>query len=179
MTNQELDAIKERCEKAKNDLALINEYISNANAESRIDYSLYTSIVDNLPLAEITLEDDIPSLIADIDRLQTEREEMSSELKRMRDQVVREGFNDLATMIAKFKTVMLAANELSIETDEELEELRAKLSISQRRTDAAVENLCQTCESLANATACGGESGCHECEWYGTSRKARRETRDE
>ena len=29
-------------------------------------------------------------------------------------------------MISKYKTVMLAANELSIETDEELEELRAQ-----------------------------------------------------
>jgi hypothetical protein len=63
---------------------------------------------------------------------------MDAEIDGFKATLAREGFRDLETMIAKYKTVMLAANETSIEQDEELEELKAQLVASQRRERAAV-----------------------------------------
>ena len=50
-------------------------------------------------------------------------------------------------MIAKYKTVILAANELSIETDEEIEALREQLKESQRMEKAAVEDIYKMMDS--------------------------------
>lgn len=68
-------------------------------------------------------------------------ESLQAQLDKLEKRIAHEGFSDLETMISKYKTVMLAANEISIETDEEIEALEAQLSESQRRERAAVEDI--------------------------------------
>ena len=46
-------------------------------------------------------------------------ESLQAQLSKLEKRIAAEGFSDLETMISKYKTVMLAANELSIETDGE------------------------------------------------------------
>ena len=72
-------------------------------------------------------------------------ESLQAQLEQFNATLAREGFTELETMIAKYKTVILAANELSIETDEEIEALRGQLKESQRREKAAVEDLELVC----------------------------------
>ena len=83
------------------------------------------------------------------------------QLDEMEKKIAAEGFSDLETMISKYKTVMLAANELSIETDEELEELRAQLSASQRRAQDARNELCLKCGKYKTAHL----GSCDGCRW--------------
>lgn len=78
-------------------------------------------------------------------------ESLQAQLERFNATLAREGFTELETMIAKYKTVMLAANELSIETDEEIEALREQLKESQRRERAAIKDIksyhsCRQCK---------------------------------
>lgn len=53
-------------------------------------------------------------------------ESLQGQLAKLEKRIADEGFSDLETMISKYKTVMLAANEISIEQDEEIETLRAE-----------------------------------------------------
>ena len=93
-------------------------------------------------------------------------ESLQAQLSKLEKKIAAEGFSGLKTMISKYKTVMLAANEISIKTDEELEELRAQIDASQRREQAAVEDLngtgaCFTCKHFCrNGGDCFGAGRC-------------------
>lgn len=76
-----------------------------------------------------------------------------AQLAKLQKRIAGEGFPDLETMISKYKTVMLAANEISIETDEEIESLEARLAEAERRERAAVEDLNFACGSQPSASA--------------------------
>lgn len=55
-------------------------------------------------------------------------ESIQAQRAKLEKRIADEGFCDLETMISKYKTVMLAANETSIEQDEEIESLKAQLA---------------------------------------------------
>lgn len=61
--------------------------------------------------------------------------------QQVKNAIIREGFTDIETMIAKYKIVLLAANETSIEQDNEIESLQSQLADAERRERAAVEDL--------------------------------------
>lgn len=61
----------------------------------------------------------------------------TEKLNRIQDIIKREGYADIETMIAKFKTVMLAANEISISDAEENEALRERLKKAEKVCRAA------------------------------------------
>lgn len=100
--------------------------------------------------------------------MQQEWLEAHDELRRMRAQVTHEGFDDLATMIAKYKTVMLAANETSIEQDEEIEKLKTDL-----RKLADCGNCKHEITEDSNCDKCKHTCACKHClygsnwEWRG------------
>jgi len=75
-------------------------------------------------------------------------ESLQSQLAKLENRIAAEGFPDLETMISKYKIVMLAANETSIETDEEIEALKAKLAESQRRERAAIDSIVREINQL-------------------------------
>lgn len=78
--------------------------------------------------------DDRYYMMADeIGDLKREVKELEGKLSKLENRIAAEGFSDLETMISKYKTVMLAANELSIEADEEIESLKARLAEAERR----------------------------------------------
>ena len=89
-------------------------------------------------------------------------ESLQAQLSKLEKRIAAEGFSDLETMISKYKTVMLAANELSIETDEELEELRAQLTASHRSAQDARNELCQKCGRYREAH----NGACNGCKWH-------------
>ncbi len=80
-------------------------------------------------------------MVDEIFDLKQEVKELQGKLSKLEKRIAAEGFSDLETMISKYKTVMLAANELSIETDEEIESLKARLAEAERRERAAVMDL--------------------------------------
>ena len=86
---------------------------------------------------------------------------LRSQLAEIGITIAAEGFSDLATMIAKYKTVMLAANETSISQDEEREELREQLKISKRNTRDARNELCLKCGRYREAH----NGACDWCRW--------------
>lgn len=67
-------------------------------------------------------------MVDEIFDLKQEVKELQGKLSKLENRIAAEGFPDLETMISKYKTVMLAANEISIETDEEIESLKAQLA---------------------------------------------------
>ena len=93
-------------------------------------------------------------------------ESLQAQLEQFNATLAREGFTELETMIAKYKTVILAANELSIETDEEIEALREQLKESQRREKAARIEVCRCCP---DGEIIDGVKHypCDGCEWRG------------
>ena len=112
-------------------------------------------------------------------------ESLQAQLSKLEKRIAAEGFYDLETMISKYKTVMLAANEISIETDEELEELHAQLAASQHRERAAVKQIeqrmvfdaqrgCEPCEICSNAD----KTPCEECnpKWRGPQEAGKGDT---
>lgn len=92
-----------------------------------------------------------------------------------------EGFSDLATMISRFKQVMVETNEHSIAADEEREALEARLQGAERRERAAVEDLkavlveggygCDYCKheriQLDCAPSCSNETKLGGWQWRG------------
>ncbi len=73
--------------------------------------------------------DDRYYMMADeIGDLKREVKELEGKLSKLENRITAEGFSGLETMISKYKTVMLAANELSIEADDEIESLQARLA---------------------------------------------------
>lgn len=88
-------------------------------------------------------------------------ESLQAQLSKLEKRIATEGFADLETMISKYKTVMLAANELSIETDEEVEMLETQLTTSQRRAQDARNELCQKCGRYREAH----KGACDGCRW--------------
>jgi len=72
-------------------------------------------------------------------------ESLQEELANLNTIMAAEGFSNLATMIAKYKTVMLAANETSIEQDERIEQLESLLAEYRRRERAARLEVCRRC----------------------------------
>ena len=88
-------------------------------------------------------------------------ESLQAQLSKLEKRIATEGFSDLETMISKHKTVMLAANEISIETDEEMEELRSELATSQCRAQDARNELCIKCGRYHEAH----KGACDGCRW--------------
>ncbi|HPK26781.1 MAG TPA: Lar family restriction alleviation protein [Anaerolineaceae bacterium] len=116
----------------------------------------------------------LTGLEADVKAMQQEWQEAHDELKRMRAQVTHEGFDDLATMIAKYKTVMLAANETSIEQDDEIEKLKADLkklsdceNCKHEITDDRCEESDYTCNTCTQDCVCKDCVECSNWEWRG------------
>ncbi|NCB30377.1 MAG: hypothetical protein EOM66_03100 [Clostridia bacterium] len=72
-----------------------------------------------------------------------------------------EGFEDLGTMIAEYKQVLIEANEHAIEADDDREKLEAQLAASQRRERAAVE-YCKSPHYGDGDYYCGADSACQE-----------------
>ena len=91
-------------------------------------------------------------------------ESQAAQLAKLEKRIADEGFSDLETMISKYKTVLLAANEISIETDEEIETLKNQLAASQRRERAAAK--CDGCTENGkweNEVEYGYSSPCTRC----------------
>ena len=72
--NINIENIKARAEAATENIKLIRTYMDNADTERRIDGSLYSSVIDNLPISEIILSEDIPALLAEVERARIERD---------------------------------------------------------------------------------------------------------
>lgn len=88
---------------------------------------------------------------ATVDRLAAALiESQAAEIARHNAAVTAEGFADVQTMIARYKQVMYDANEISISQDEEIEELRERLTALR---DAQTTHYCVNCEDVARQLA--------------------------
>ena len=67
----------------------------------------------------------------------------------------KEGFDDIESMIAKYKYVLYDSNEIAIQKDEQIESLNAQLKECQEQRDKAVEDIPHNCGYCQHALCSG------------------------
>lgn len=126
-------------------------------------YQMYTMGYHSAPIVFDALMA-TPDLLTEIDRLNTEL----ASYQQIKNRLQTEGFEDLDTMISRYKQVMADSNEIDIAKDEKIEQLQAELlQKTQQLSDLKDSGFCGSCTGCNAPHDPNRTTWCNDWAWRG------------